>query len=331
MIKRNRLFLFFFLLAGMVLSGPQISFAAEKQQTIPTRTPTPVPTNTPGNGGGNPTPVPQPTNEPPPTSTSVPGTLEPTATDVPAVTIAATPEGGFWPTAAPCSPLPTVQALGRVNVRSGPAVDYTLLDQLSYLEVRPITGRAQFATWWQIELADGNRGWVSDAFVQVSGYIGLVPIIPVPSLADGSTPVLEPRWDPTPDPVCTPLPTVTTTPTDTPLPANTPNSASTNSPTTSADSGGRADPSAIPLAAEPAGTATDASAATQETLSPPAAIPVAPTAVENPVLVVDEAPPTEAASGENTGSAGGGLSGWLLPVAGIVLVAVGTALLFFRR
>ena len=333
MFERTKpLFLLLFL-AGMLFSWPHTGFAADKRQTIPTRTPTPSATDTPTSGGGDPTSPPPPTGAPSATSTDAPDTPEPTATTVP-VTIAATPEGGFWPTAAPCSPAPTVQAFGRVNARSGPGLGYTLLAQLSYLEVRPITGRAQFANWWQIELVDGTLGWVSDEFVQVNGYTGQVPILPAPTLPDGSTPVPGSQWDPTPNPICTPPPTFTATPSTTPTSSQTPSPETTSTATISGsptvateDNVGRAEPSAIPLDSEPAGTEADV-ATIQE---PPAAIPVAPTAVEEINLIAGEAAPTEAASNENAEPAPGALMGWLLPIAAIALVAVGVALLIFRR
>lgn len=329
MTKWTRRLFLSLLLIGLVFCLPRSGFAAEKQQTVPTRTATPPPSPTPDDqgGGGDPTSQPPPTNQPPPaTNTPFPDTPEPTTTDAPAVTLVATPEGGFWPTAAPCSPLPTIQALGRVNVRNGPGVEYTLLSQLSYLEVRPITGRAQFAAWWQIELADGSRGWVSDQFVRVSGYTGQVPIVTAPALTGGSTPVPGPQWDPTPNPVCTPFPTNSAT--------QTPNSTATTASTTAGGnpvaptaSSGRGDTGVVPLSEAPAEAETDTQAEPTPA-APPPAIPVVPTAVDEQIFIVAEA--TQMANKVMPEPAQRLPLGWL-PIAGLGLMAAGTVVLIFRR
>jgi hypothetical protein len=121
-----------------------------------------------------------------------------------------TPEGGYNATAQPCGVPPTVQARGTVNVRLGPGLDYEPIDSLVFLEVRPIIGRAEFGTWWLIQLPDNTTGWVADQAVAVQGYTGQIPIVDPPEL-DGATPTPGPLWEPTPNPVCTPLPTATAT------------------------------------------------------------------------------------------------------------------------
>ncbi len=184
-------------------------------QTVPTRTPVPAPTKPPSNGN------------PQPTATAVLPSATPTETPIP-ITVAATPVGGFLPTAEPCSNAPTVHSQNNTNVRMGPGIDYEIVGKLVFLEVRPIIGRAQNAEWWLIALADGTTGFVLDDVVTVSGYTDIVPIVPAPEL-NGSTPTPGPEWNPTPNPNCTVTPTPL--PTDTPVPTVTATPEPTNADT----------------------------------------------------------------------------------------------------
>jgi hypothetical protein len=176
-------------------------------QTWPTRTPTPdsaPPTDTPSGGNGSPAP---PTSTPESGGTPAPG-VTPSNTPEPGTT--ATRAGGIVPTADPCELPPTVLALGMVNVREGPGIDYQPIGRLFYLDVRPIIGRSEFAPWWLIQLPDGIQGWVADRAVTAQGYTGFVPIVP-PPLIGGVNPTPGLSWDPTPNPICTPPPTVSST------------------------------------------------------------------------------------------------------------------------
>lgn len=188
------------------------AIAPVSAQTVPTRTSTPKPTETkvPGNGnnGGN-----NPTNTPIP----VIPTATATATEIPVTTVN-TPEGGYYPTAEPCSNQPTIIASNNTNVRSGPDTSYAIVGQIVFLEVRPILGRAQNANWWLISLADGTAGWVFDEVVTVNGYIDVVPIMTEPA-GNGEI------WNPTPNPSCTVTPT--SIPTETPIPTATPEAITT--------------------------------------------------------------------------------------------------------
>ena len=196
------------LLAGWAIGGIVPAYAGNTYQTIPTRTPEPEATATnppapPGPPGGESTPE--------PTTAATETTPQATATPV---DLAATPEGGYLPTAAPCD-LPTVQALSTVNVRQGPGQDYEIVGTLVYLQVQSITGRATNAPWWQITLPGDRIGWVADAAVAVQGNIAYVPPVSAPPL-DGGTPTPGPVWNPTPDPTCPPVPTPTATATSAP-------------------------------------------------------------------------------------------------------------------
>ena len=198
-----------------------IVYSLTENFTVPTRTPVPQPTKKSsggGSGGGS------GSSQPTATHTPIPAT--PTNTAVP-VTIAATPEGGFVPTAEACSDQPTIQAVNTTRVRLGPGTDYEIVGELVYLEVRPVIGRAAETKWWQIVMADNTIGWVSDDIVVVEGNISVLPVVAAPVL-DGVEPTSAPLWEPTVSPGCevlaawtsTPEPTIppTAEPTDTPVP-----------------------------------------------------------------------------------------------------------------
>jgi hypothetical protein len=208
----RKLFLVLFCLLVAVFSAAGINaaivYGSGASQTIPTRTPTPAPpTATLVSGGNNPTPTattqPEGTRGPTPTSTLLP------------VNIAPTPVGGFLPTAVPCGSSPTIQTLGATNVRSGPGLEYAIIGDLVFLEVRNIVGRAETAAWWFIQFNEGQLGWVANEVVNVQGYTLIVPIVEAPPL-NGSTPTPGALWNPTPPPFCTVTPPPTDTPTAVP-------------------------------------------------------------------------------------------------------------------
>ncbi|GMQ79406.1 MAG: hypothetical protein BMS9Abin02_1994 [Anaerolineae bacterium] len=186
----------FFGINGMLDANSRSSRSAN-QSTVPTRTPTPVPV-TPKPGESSPTPELSPEAQ---TETA----------SSPTIDLVLTPEGGYLLTAVPCTEPPTVQALDTVNIRLGPGIDFELIGELVFLEVRPIVGRSEFVPWWLIELADKSNGWVIDEAVSVSGYIGNVPVADSDLAAD-ATPSPQSTWAPTVEPQCTPLPTHTQTP-----------------------------------------------------------------------------------------------------------------------
>ncbi len=267
-------------------------WSLDTQQTIPTRTPTPPPqptaTQSGGGGGTNPTATNTPAPDATPTSTLLP------------VNIAPTPVGGFLPTAEPCSGNPTIETLGATNVRSGPGLEYDVIGQLVYLEVRYIVGRAETAEWWLIQFNDGQFGWVADEIVLVQGYTPIVPIVEAPPL-NGNTPTPAVDWNPTPIPFCT----VTPVPTDTPTATATALSSEAVVETVVETA----------TATEPAPTEVRP---TDTPIVQPTAVPPQPTAT--PAATAEIAnPPDE-----------GGSSGLILLGIGLVLVA-GLAIFFVRR
>lgn len=313
-------------------------------QTIPTRTPTPgpqPPTKTPApkptssdGGGDDPaTAVPTSTNQPLPTNTAPP-----------LVTIAYTPVGGFVPTAEPCGDQPTIQAVNATNVRQGPGTNYPIIDKLVYLEVRFIVGRAADAAWWVIQLEDGTNGWVADSVVNVQGYIGGVPIVPAPEIGDQS-PTAGAPWNPTPQPGCVIIPTATATATAVPPTATATSitaatavateaaSADPESTTaeTTADSAAAAPDSETDneLAVETEEVAAAANAPapqpTQTAVSPPTLMPVTnANQPEESAAVQPAAAPMETAAPRSSVD-------WLLPAAGLLLIAGGATSVAARR
>jgi LPXTG-motif cell wall-anchored protein len=215
--------------------------------------------------------------------------------------------GGFLPTAGSCDSQPTIQAKNPTNIRRGPGINYPIVGQLVFLEVRFILGRAADATWWLIQLDGGATGWVADEVVTVQGYIGGVPIVPAPAI-NGQTPTPGAPWNPTPLPFCTVTPTATAVPSATPSPTTAVSEASASStdlqPTTEA------------LETLPP-TETPLPQPTQTAVAPPTLPPAVPT--NQPAV-----DPIEA-------SASGSTTDWLLPIAGLLLVAGGAAAFMARR
>lgn len=322
-MTKQKLFSYFvaaFILLIAVMTLPfQVGPAAGEGafQTWPSRTPTPQggpqptvtnppPTSDPGGGGDG-----GPANTPPPGVTNTPVTGQSPTPTSSATIIIPTPIGGYEATALPCGVPPTVQALGLVNVRLGPGVDYEPVSSMVYLEVRPIIGRAEFANWWLIQLPGNDSGWVSDQAVVVRGYTGLVPIVDPPAI-DGATPTPGPLWQPTPNPVCTPLPTPT--PTLTPTVEVAEVSVANTSPT-------EAPP-------EPSNTPTDepTEPAASDTLEPTVAatVTVAPTATTNTGSPITE----EASANDNNDDSPTSASSWILFIGiGLVVVAGATYVL----
>ncbi len=171
-------------------------------QTWPSRTPTSLvnPTNPPSSGGNNPvTPI-----TPDPTSTTAQNAPEPMPTgDNSSMPAPTENNSAIIPTANTCGIPPTVLALGSIAVREGPGLEYPIIGNLDYLDVRFIVGRAGFTAWWVIQFDQHQQGWVFDQAVQVHGYIGYIPEVnPGSQIEENIT--SEDNWKPTPLPQCNP-------------------------------------------------------------------------------------------------------------------------------
>jgi len=264
-------------------------YSLTENYTVPTRTPIPA-TKKPSSGGGSGSSNPEATDTPIPaaaTNTAVP------------VTLAATPIGGFVPTAEACGEQPTIQAINTTRVRFGPGIDYEVVGKLVYLEVRPIIGRVADINWWQIMLADNTIGWVSDEIVIVTGNISVLPIVAAPAF-DGSTPTSAPPWNPTLEPGCDALPVWTSTPEPTVPPTPVPPTHTSMPPTE--------EPEEAVVEELPTETAV------------PTTAPPQPTKIPTPIPTA--APLNIQTQTTNTG---------FLPIAAAVLLAAGGLFAFLRR
>lgn len=291
-MKAKRILVLLALILGLLLLNALLPFVHPTlagQLTIPTRTPTPEP------GGGGPTDTPsEPGPAPQPTATR---RARATATAT-VVVLPPTADGGLAVTAQACAEPPTVfAATGPVNLRGGPGTGYETVGELQFQEARRIIGRAANTAWWLIALDAGNAAWVADRVVEVSGYIGRVPLVDPPPLAGGNTPTPESPWEPTPDPGCPPPPTETATATASPSPSLTATATATTT------------PSSTPT---PARSDELAEAAT----SGPPAITPDPVQVEDVELAQEDVPPAAPLPEEDAG----GMSLVWLPIAGLALI-----------
>jgi uncharacterized protein YraI len=98
---------------------------------------------------------------------------------------------------------PTGLASQRINVRSGPGMNFNVLGVLEAKTLVTLTGKNQNSTWLQIEYPGGpdERGWVTAAYIQADGLESL------PTLDEYGQPVTPGAPGPTSIPM-TPTPTI---------------------------------------------------------------------------------------------------------------------------
>ncbi len=152
-----------------------------------------------------PTYTPTPTSQPTPTFTPIPtSTFTPTALPTPTPLVLPSPTVPLPPTPTP-TPTPYVEVTrGRVNVRTGPGLQYPLLGQLLPGTRVPIVGRDPSGKWWHICCVDGQSAWIASWVVEAYNDISQVPLvanIPPPP----PTPTPRPTPPPTPTPTPAPL------------------------------------------------------------------------------------------------------------------------------
>jgi hypothetical protein len=295
--------------------------------TIPTRTPTPDPNQPPPppapptatsepDGGGS-TPPPTATQPSPPantaTATSVPVVVATTTATATATAIGPGDGTVSGEAVDSCLTPPIVRAIDLALVHAGPGEDYPVVGSLPAGTERLITGRAEFATWWQILLiADEPQllGWVADAAVDEFGDTGSVPLVE-PPLLNGVAPTPGAPWRPTPlPPACTPTPSPTPTATATATPTATPTATTTPS-------------------EAPAGVATG-DAQTGDGGSP--AELSSQGATDGKQLAPGETADASAAEvAQPGGSDSSGLSSLLVPMLGIALIAGGIIIALVSR
>jgi uncharacterized protein YraI len=64
---------------------------------------------------------------------------------------------------------PMAKAIDPLNVRSGPGTGFTLLGALQVGESAPIIAKNPTSDWWQVQLANGQTGWVFSQLVTIAG------------------------------------------------------------------------------------------------------------------------------------------------------------------
>lgn len=89
------------------------------------------------------------------------------------------------PTAVPAdAPLAHV-ATGVLNVRTGPGIQYTRIDQIYLYQRYPLLGQNPDGTWYKISLKDGRTGWVAARYIYRTGTANIAVIVePAPVPAD---------------------------------------------------------------------------------------------------------------------------------------------------
>ena len=65
---------------------------------------------------------------------------------------------------------------GRLNVRSGPGVQFKDITSLPYNTQFTLIGRASKGTWVQVQLSSGQQGWVNSTLIRTYADLSLLPI-----------------------------------------------------------------------------------------------------------------------------------------------------------
>jgi uncharacterized protein YraI len=81
---------------------------------------------------------------------------------------------------------PQVLAVGPVNIRGGPGTNYDVVAAMQTGQRANVTAKSPDGAWWQINLENGQSGWVFGQLVQTSGAVEEVAVasaIPTPPTA----------------------------------------------------------------------------------------------------------------------------------------------------
>jgi uncharacterized protein YraI len=146
--------------------------------------------------------------------------VEPTPTPQPIeASVALTPTNTPLPTDTPPAKS-LVKATDLLNVRGGPGTAYDLAGALQKDETAEIIGKNPEGDWWQVQLANGQQGWVFGQLVSTSGDTANIAVAtnipPEPTAAPVPIAVAEaPTTAPAPE----------AQPTEAPTPAPDPNAA----------------------------------------------------------------------------------------------------------
>ncbi|MBI1277646.1 MAG: LysM peptidoglycan-binding domain-containing protein [Anaerolineaceae bacterium] len=65
---------------------------------------------------------------------------------------------------------------GRLNVRTGPGVQFKSVTSIPYNTTITLIGRASKGVWVQVQLASGQQGWVNSTLIRTYADLSLLPI-----------------------------------------------------------------------------------------------------------------------------------------------------------
>ncbi len=65
---------------------------------------------------------------------------------------------------------------GRLNVRTGPGIEFKDITSIPYNTTVTLIGRASKGTWVQIQLASGQQGWVNSTLLRTYADLSLLPV-----------------------------------------------------------------------------------------------------------------------------------------------------------
>lgn len=71
---------------------------------------------------------------------------------------------------------------GRLNVRTGPGVQFPAITSLPLNTQVILVGRAPSSTWVEVQIPDGRRGWVNSILIRTYADLSLLPITYSPPL-----------------------------------------------------------------------------------------------------------------------------------------------------
>jgi uncharacterized protein YraI len=114
---------------------------------------------------------------------------------------------------------PLAKATDLLNVRSGPGTGYDLAGALQEAETVEIIGKNPAGDWWQVQLANGQQGWVLGQLVTTTGdtvSIAVAAIPPAPTTIPAPVAVAEAPIAPAPETQPTAPPTAAPNPNDIP-------------------------------------------------------------------------------------------------------------------
>ena len=87
------------------------------------------------------------------------------------------------PTATPIPAVVAVVQIAKLNVRSGPGLNYGILGTVSQNDRLPVTGHAAGrCDWFQVQRPNGQLGWVAGTptYTTLEGNCNDVPVVPTP-------------------------------------------------------------------------------------------------------------------------------------------------------